>query len=350
MKNISILVNTLKSGGAEKQSVFLANSLSEDYNVYFVLLHGKLYDESLLSQLSKEVKLIQLEGSVISTLFQLIKILKTNKINCIFTFLTKPNVIGAIAGKMAKVEKIYCGIRTQFLPKWKLFLEKQVSNRFSTKIIFNNVSGMEHMAKLGISNSVYIPNCISRIQQPISRERKEIINIISVGRFVREKDFTTAIKSFEQLKDYKNVRFTIVGYGNLEQEIRDCADQSVMKDWINILINPDNIPELLNQADIYLSTSLFEGTSNSILEAMNASLPIIATNVGDNFKLVEQGVNGFLCGIGDVECISEKMLLLVNDFELLNRLGLKSNEILNNNFSESIFKENYTELIEAQWK
>lgn len=53
---------------------------------------------------------------------------------------------------------------------------------------------------------------------------------------------------------------------------------------------------MLDKADIYLSTSLFEGTSNSIMEAMNADLPIVATNVGDNGLLVKNEINGFLCG------------------------------------------------------
>jgi glycosyltransferase involved in cell wall biosynthesis len=60
---------------------------------------------------------------------------------------------------------------------------------------------------------------------------------------------------------------------------------------IKIFINPANIPDILNECDIYLSTSLFEGLSNSIMEAMVAGLPVIATDVGDNKYLVKDGFN-----------------------------------------------------------
>lgn len=73
----------------------------------------------------------------------------------------------------------------------------------------------------------------------------------------------------------------------METQVRKWIRQYVIDDITTIYINPNNIAELLDQADIYISTSLFEGTSNSIMEAMNADLPIVATNVGDNGQLVQ---------------------------------------------------------------
>lgn len=85
-----------------------------------------------------------------------------------------------------------------------------------------------------------------------------------------------------------------MGYGSLEAQIREWIKQYGIDDITTVYINPNNIAELLDQANIYISTSLFEGTSNSIMEAMNADLPIVATNVGDNGQLVQNRENGFL--------------------------------------------------------
>ena len=115
-----------------------------------------------------------------------------------------------------------------------------------------------------------------------------------------------------------------------------------------IFINPDNIPELLDAADIYLSTSLIEGTSNSIMEAMNASLPIVATNVGDNPYLVEEGRNGFLLAPGDVTGLAHKMEELTKNALLRLQFGKESLNILRYNYSAEAFRNNYLKIIATE--
>ena len=85
--------------------------------------------------------------------------------------------------------------------------------------------------------------------------------------------------------------------------------------------NPSNLDEYLSKSDIYLSTSLFEGLSNSIMEAMAYSLPIIATDVGDNNYLVQDGYNGFVTNVKDVDEIAKKLLSLVIDKEKRLKMG-----------------------------
>ena len=64
----------------------------------------------------------------------------------------------------------------------------------------------------------------------------------------------------------------------LEAQIREWVELYGIKDRTDIHIKPNNVSELERNADIYISTSLFEGTSNSIMEALNWSLPVVATN------------------------------------------------------------------------
>src|SRR5664280_952701 len=82
-------------------------------------------------------------------------------------------------------------------------------------------------------------------------------------------------------------KYLIVGYGPLEKEIRHLAEELNLQKEVEILINPPNIPDILKTCNIYLSASLYEGLSNSIMEAMVAGLPVIATNVGDNCYLIK---------------------------------------------------------------
>ena len=104
---------------------------------------------------------------------------------------------------------------------------------------------------------------------------------------------------------------------------------------------------MLDEADIYLSTSLFEGTSNSIMEGMNADLPIIATNVGDNGYLVEHEVNGLLCEVGDFKRISQYLIRLVKNVEERIVKGKQSKQKLLKDYSMEQFRQRYIAVIEG---
>ena len=66
-------------------------------------------------------------------------------------------------------------------------------------------------------------------------------------------------------------------------------------------------------ADLFLTTSIYEGMSNSVMEAMSFSLPIIATNAGDMKYLIEDNYNGFICPYKEPNIISNKLVELIND-------------------------------------
>ena len=82
------------------------------------------------------------------------------------------------------------------------------------------------------------------------------------------------------------------------------------------------------------------------MEAMNWSLPVVATNVGDNNHLVIDGVNGTLHPIGDAKGMAESIANLLNNYELRKEYGLASNKNLRENYSMEIFEKRYLKLIE----
>ena len=140
-------------------------------------------------------------------------------------------------------------------------------------------------------------------------------------------------------------KFIIVGYGELESQVRQWVNAYKVGSFTEILINPNYIPQLEYDADIYLSTSLFEGTSNSIMEGMNANLPVVCTDVGDNYCLVKEEINGFLCKTGDVHTLSLRLKKLLEANDLRENMGKKSKEILADNFGVDIFLKRYLNLI-----
>jgi len=81
------------------------------------------------------------------------------------------------------------------------------------------------------------------------------------------------------------------------------------------------VPAFLNALDIFVLPSLREGMSNTLLEAMASSLPVVATSVGGNAELVEDGRSGWLFQPGDVAGLTARLELLAKNPNLCQGLG-----------------------------
>lgn len=350
-KNIAILIPTINAGGAEKQASLLATILSKKYNVCMILYSGE--QETNAANVKRledaNIRILKLIGGSIAKAKELKSILTNENIEILFNYLTKPNVIGAIAGKKAGVKRIYNGIRNSRIDWWKLILERFAHNHYATATIYNCYSGEEYFSSKGLKKekAIVIPNCFPNIAEPITREDKDVKHIVTVGRFVPQKDYKTIIRTIAELKKFrKDFVMDIIGYGTEEQNIRNWIKEYGVEDYINIYIRPKNVQNIVRDADIYLSTSLFEGTSNSIMEALNWSLPVVATNVGDNDHLVIDGVNGMLHTIGDAKGMALSLANLIENTEIRKKYGIASNKNLRENYSIEIFEERYLKLIE----
>jgi glycosyltransferase involved in cell wall biosynthesis len=170
---------------------------------------------------------------------------------------------------------------------------------------------------------------------------------LSVGRFHHAKDYHTAIKAVALLHEKTDgFIYRIIGYGQQESQIRSWIKDYDAGAYIDIVINPSNIEKYYIDADIYFLSSIFEGLSNTVLEAMSYSLPLVLTDVGDNDLLLSNGMNGFMCDPGDHKAMSEALEELLNSHEKRLNYGRESYNRLVNTFSEDIFRQNYNRLIE----
>lgn len=349
---VLILIKNLTIGGAEKQSVLLAKALADCYEVHYVVLNAKYQEPKYIAFLEEatNIKLIAFRGNLLIRFIQFVRYLRENNIKFIFSYLTAANLLAVLAGEFANVPNIFIGIRNAYLPPMKSFVDQLLCNNFSTGTILNCKSGKDYFVKKRFNKDkiTVIPNCFENIKPYKEKGYKcDRIKIITVGRFVAQKDYFTALEVMSRLtKNHPSVLYQIIGYGKLEEAIRGRIAKLKIESFIEIYINPANISDLLNGADIYLSTSLFEGTSNSIMEAMNADLPIVATNVGDNSELVRNGITGFLNNTGDIQQISEHLENLIVDRGLRIEMGRKGKMHLEENYSMNIFKRRYQELIE----
>ncbi len=350
MPRVAVICKTLLKGGAEKQALILAKSLQErDIDVCFVNWFKSEADPENIGFIKENaISYYPMTGGFMTKLLKVVKILRKEKITVILSYLTQANFVAGICKILNKKIIAIGGIRNERLPYLKLLSEKIIHNHLNDFTIFNNYSAREKFMEKGFKPEkiLVIQNAIDLYNTPDDEKitRNGEIKIVSVGRFVRQKDYSTALRSFRLLLDRvrdKKYQYLIVGYGPLEGEIRSLAEKLKITSHLKILINPPDISDILKGSDIFLSTSLFEGVSNSIMEAMASGLPVVATRVGDNNYLVKDGYNGFLVPCKEVESVAEKLEFLSESERRRREFGKNSMAIIENEFSRAKFTDKY---------
>jgi glycosyltransferase involved in cell wall biosynthesis len=355
MMNIAIIIPTLMSGGAEKQSLYLAKELSKKYNVYLIVLKKHMIEQKLLNIIENtNVNKVFLSGNLIKNMINIYSVFKSKNIQFIFSYLASANFINSVVGFTARVPSRIGGIRNAVLSKKKLKYERFFHNYLLTGTISNSNSAMELLSKQGFKEEKFhvIHNAFNLQTDKIIRDENKIVKILSVSRFVEQKDYMTALETISILKQniYDTIQFKyiIVGYGKLEEEIRKRIESLNISCCVEVVVNPDNINEYYQDSDIFFMTSLFEGMSNSVMEALSYSLPVVATPVGDTKYLVKHGENGFLCEPKNSENMASRLKTLVLEYELRNIMSNRSYEILSKDFTLNKFRQEYMEYIEMR--
>lgn len=352
MMRVAIICKTFLKGGAEKQALILTKLLVEKgINTILVNWYGEKVDQRNLKFISdNSLRYFPMSGSYFNKLKKFQKIIKEEETSIILSYLTLANFVSGISKILHGNILTIGGIRNEKLPYYKFIFEKLIHNYLNDATVFNNFSAKEKFKKKGFN-----PEKIHVIQNAIDAAGLNLdqknsngeIKIITVGRFVKQKDYITSLRSFSNLVDRnkdKEFKYYIVGYGPLENEVRSMAEQLKIEKRIKIFINPADVTGILRSSDIFLSTSLFEGVSNSIMEALVAGLPIVATNVGDNSYLVKNGQNGYLVPCKDVDTIVDKLEYLSGSQEIRRQFGKNSIKIVEADFSKNKLLDSYLEL------
>lgn len=133
-----------------------------------------------------------------------------------------------------------------------------------------------------LSVKAVIVNNGIQINQFISKDKlfkKDHFKIISVGRLIDAKNYSTALRAVSLFGNDFNVKYEIVGVGPLREELNELAEKLNILERVTFLGWRDDIPALLAEADIFLITSKWEGFGLVALEAMASGLPVVSSNI-----------------------------------------------------------------------
>jgi glycosyltransferase involved in cell wall biosynthesis len=122
------------------------------------------------------------------------------------------------------------------------------------------------------------------------------------------------------------VELVIIGDGELRAKLETLAQDLSISHCVHFMGMRSDVAQLLAALDVFVLSSLSEGYSLAMVEAAAAALPIVATKVGGNADIVEEGANGLLVPPKDVQLLTQAMAMLVDDTALRERMGHASRQ------------------------
>lgn len=284
-----------------------------------------------------------------ATVYKIRNIIKKWQPDIVHCHSSKAGIVGRIAASIEGVPSIFTAhgwAFTEGIPLFKRVLYsliERVMLNFTVYVLCVSKYDKALAEKWFLSKSpklLAVHNGIEDVGKPLISDFghdkfERHLNLIMVGRFAVPKEQMQLIKAVEKInKEYPNSVFlTLVGDGELFEGAEQYVNTHGLKNVISLLGERIDINELLVQNDVFCLISNYEGLPISIIEAMRAGLPVIASDVGGNNELVKDGLNGFLVERGNSEQLVERISFLLEHKEILRELGQKSREFYLKEFS-----------------
>lgn len=161
---------------------------------------------------------------------------------------------------------------------------------------------------------------------PARRVPHEVLTIGTVGRMREVKNQTALCRAFAELLGRRpaltgRVQLLLVGAGPLTEPCRAIVEEAGVADAVEFAGETSAVQDALGRMDVFVLPSLAEGISNTILEAMATGLPVVATAVGGNPELVDEGRTGILVPADDLGAMTDALERYVDDDALRESHG-----------------------------
>ena len=157
-------------------------------------------------------------------------------------------------------------------------------------------------------------NC-KKLKKELGLKNNEFL-VGTVARIDYDKDFPTFFKVVKLVTaQVPNVKFVVVGdgKGNELYNTKIMAKKMGLEGTVFFTGHRNDLLDIYSSFDLFLMTSLSEGLPNTVLEAMSMEVPVVSTAVGGVPELVINGETGYLCQVGDVKSLAEKIVYLLKN-------------------------------------
>lgn len=352
-------------GGTERQVTNLALGLDlSRFDLHLACLRnsGELLDElHSLAVPRPEFRIGSLYSiRTVAQAFRLIRYLRRNRIQMLHSYGIYPNLFSLPVAKLAGVPVIVASIRDRgdILKPWQRRLQKAIC-RLADCVLVNASTIKDTLIEQGYQpdNIVVIPNGVTPAKPvvrrigPTIREELGIAAdspiVLVFSRLNRMKGIEYFLEAVVEVsRRFPDIRFVIAGDGEHRGELEAYAAKLDVAQKVLFTGFRTDLPHLLAETDLSVLPSLSEGLSNSILEAMSAGVPVVATNVGGNPEIVEDGVTGLLVPTRDSAALAKAMIRMFDEPGLRLAFGAAGRRRIDTVFSMERSLESVEKLYE----
>jgi len=354
---VAAIITQLELGGAQEIVIYTAENLSRDrYSPILISGCGGILDGEVknnpkiksffIPELIREVNPIK--DAI--TLIKIWRFLKSERVDLVHTHSSKAGILGRWAAHFAGVPHIfhtYHGFGFNDYQKWwtrKAFIWlERVTARITDKLI---VVSSENIKK-GLANRIgkerqyEVIHCATNIKAfseiKINFDQKkgefgidpESHVVAMIACFKPQKapqDFILLAHRVSQV--LPSTRFLLVGDGELKPEVEELIGRFKLKGKVILTGWRRDVPEIMQIIDVLVLTSLWEGLPIVFAEAMASGKPVVATDVDGAKEAIIEGVNGFLVEPHNIEKFAERIIRLIRDRNLAQKMGSEGRKMV----------------------
>lgn len=333
MKKVLFYIHSLNKGGAERVLITLTNYLKKEYEIYILT---DVYDE-LEYPLPDSIKRINMEGylsqddghtrcTAIKRLLTIRRCIKKIKPDVVIAFMIS-SAIRAIIANLFTTTRIIAAIRSNPYDEYhstKKRMMLQSAFFFTDKIVCQTKYQKEYFNKLLQRKCIVIFNPLMDEVNVDEFAGERTKRIVTTGRLFDYKNHKMLIDAFALIKQkFPDYTVTIYGEGPYREELEKEIVLKQLEIHVYLPGDSSKVAEDIKDASLFVLPSDTEGMPNALMEAMALGLPVISTDCpcGGPRSLIEQGVNGYLCKVGDAKELAEQMTEILSNKELREKLG-----------------------------
>ncbi|MBQ9784235.1 MAG: glycosyltransferase family 4 protein [Clostridia bacterium] len=268
---------------------------------------------------------------------QIVELIKREKIDYIHCNTPVGGLLGRLAGKKCKVEKVIYQVHGFHFYKgaprkhWLLYypIEKWLARKTDAIVTINTEDyAAAQKLKLKKGGKVYFVHGVGIDSAAFASEhisngavRRELgiaesdLMLISAGELNQNKNNKVILTAMAKTAA-KNIHYVLCGVGPLREELEALAKNLGIANRVHFLGYRTDIPVLYSEADAFVMPSYREGLSRSMMEAMASGLPCLASRIRGNVDLIEDGKGGYLCPATDDAAFADALTKLASNSEL----------------------------------
>lgn len=350
--NVLYIIDSLTHGGTERQLVELIRNLDRSrVSSHLCTLKPSqgFFDELDIPKICLHYSSFA-SLKIIGVVKSLSKFIKQNEIQIVQTFFQDPFLLASLAKPLNRYMLIGSFRDMGFWRtpgesrKMRLsypFFDGFIANSEAVKESFVVTDGLPP-EKITVIYNGFDLNTIPEDSIPITAS--PVIGIVAnLNRPVkRVQDFILAAAQVYRI--VPDARFVIVGGGHLQKEFQALADRSGIAHCTSFTGMISNPLQHVRGFTVGVITSETEGFCNAIIEYMACGVPVIATRTGGNVEMIDEGENGYLYEVGNVDELAAKLLLLLDDRQACTGIGIKNADKVRNRYSIEQMIESHQKL------